>query len=55
MLFHSLNTKKYIDNTYTAIGTTCLSSWGKSHKTNSDGSNKEKDLHDDFLQVKSKK
>jgi len=32
---------------------TCLSSRGKGHQTDSNGSNKEKDFHDDFrLKVK---
>jgi len=36
---------KIIKNTHTARVIRCLSSWGKSHQTNSNGSNKEKDLH----------
>jgi len=46
---------KSIQNTHTSITVTCFSSWGKGHQTDSNGSNKEQDLHDDFLQVKSSK
>ncbi|KAF6038530.1 hypothetical protein EB796_003160 [Bugula neritina] len=47
----SINNKIVITQIYTHTDriVNCFSSWGKGHQTNSNGSNKEKNLHGDFL------